>query len=343
MRRGRFVAVIAVVTAVLIASLSVDFALRDGQQAPAAGSLTGWTSSSGYPMPVAGAGCATYSGFMYCVGGGSDSVYYADLSSPGTLAWESTTSYPVTPGYPSCVAYDGYLYCVSDSDVYYASINSSGVGEWYPGPSYPSSIQGDTCVAYTGYIYCVGGEEPNNPVNGSALDHVYYAKMNSSGIGPWAQTNSYPAADFGMSCVSALGSIYCIGGQDLTLATGDVLSSVYYARLNSSGVFGWEKSTDYPISVELESCAAYPSTDTMIYCISGQRRSSNSLSDAPDSYYAIVTPEGIGSWLKTDNFPASLQALSCASSQGGVYCVGGFEGATKSDVSSVYYSGIYGP
>ncbi len=337
--------VVAVIVAILVASISAGLWLRgDLQPASAREDTPDWTSAANYPVQVAGAGCATSSEFVYCVGGNSTDVYYASLNGTGIQSWIRTTAYPVVPDSPSCVAYERDLYCISGSDVYYASVNSSGVGKWIAGPSYPSNVFGNTCAAYSGYIYCVGAEEMDVQLNTTSLDYVYYAQIGPEGVGPWVQTNSYPVATVGASCITVIGYIFCIGGQNLDslqIGGGYILSSVYYAKLNSSGVFDWTQTASYPINVELESCSVFSFASPVIYCVSGQRYStsgSHTLSDVPNVYYAYPTSSGISSWATAKNYPASLQGLSCIASvtTDSIYCMGGAKNQGPSTTSSYY-------
>ena len=112
----------------------------------------GWTPTTNYPTTIAGEACASSSGFIYCVAGdtspgainssggggadGTESVYFASLSSSGVGSWQNTTAYP--SGSPqACVIDSGFIYCVGSSGSYYASISSSGVGSWTSTARYP--------------------------------------------------------------------------------------------------------------------------------------------------------------------------------------------------------------
>ena len=122
-----------------------------------AGGLGAWQTTNSYPTTVSGQSCATYGGYIYCVGGpGTNAVYYATVSSGGIGTWTATKSYPTTKiNQESCVAVsNGYLYCVggwtgsSDTNsVYYSQFLTPGLGNWntnhntnYPKPIYRSSV-----------------------------------------------------------------------------------------------------------------------------------------------------------------------------------------------------------
>ena len=207
-----------------------------------AGSVNSSGSTTSYPTNIAHGSCATYSGYIYCVGGGTglgstSAVYFAPVSSSGVGAWTSTTRYPTTENYQSCATYSGYIYCVGGyigggnvlSAVYFAPVSSSGVGAWTSTTRYPTTIDYQSCVIYSGYIYCVGGNAPSTP---SGFGGAYFAPVSSSGVGAWTSTTSYPAVVTAQSCATDSGYIYCVGGQPVS-STG-YTSAVYYADLTSN-------------------------------------------------------------------------------------------------------------
>ena len=81
---------------------------------------------------------------------------------------------------------------------------------WNSTTTYPLMVSGHSCVTSSGYIYCVGGARGSPP---QFYDSVYYALLNSSGVGAWTKTTSYPTKITGESCVASYGYIYCVGGK----------------------------------------------------------------------------------------------------------------------------------
>jgi hypothetical protein len=77
-----------------------------------------WIQTMAYPFQGLGQGCATSSGYIYCVGG--------DQSSGFTNA------------------------------VYYATVSSGGIGAWVKAPNYPDSVW-TNCAILSSNMYCVGG------------------------------------------------------------------------------------------------------------------------------------------------------------------------------------------
>ncbi|MDA4131592.1 MAG: hypothetical protein OK454_00505, partial [Thaumarchaeota archaeon] len=310
--------------------------------------LGSWTSTTPWNNSVSsgitGESCATYSGYIYCVGGflaggPRSGVYYAPISSSGVGTWASTTSYPTGFDEGSCAISGGYIYCVggeTDSAgdyanaVYFASVSSSGVGTWTSTTAYPITIEQESCATSAGYIYCVGGTHdqsyPYTPSNA-----VEYASVSASGVGTW-QTSTLPAVLDGESCNISSGYIYCVGG-DTSLIPTPYTDLVLYASVSSSGVGAWATSTHYPTDVTYSSCAI---SSGYIYCVGGFIDGSTFTNAV---YYASVSSSGVGTWTSTSGYPTQIYLQSCAVYLGYMYCVGGqnYLGFIQ---SSVYYASI---
>lgn len=342
------VTVIAIIVAIFAGSFTDVYWVENSGQTLAVGSLTPWLKTTSFPNAAAPS-CDAYSGYLYCVSLGSQSVYYADINSSGIGTWSETTQFPVlTSSPPSCVAYAGRIYCVAGSDVFYATINSSGVGTWMTTQSYPSYvIVQNACVVFSGYIYCIGGEEPNRLVNASATDYVYYAQILQNGISSWNETTPYPIADLSLACIESSGYVYCFTGQDVALAgpscaTPSTGACDYYAKLGPSGVSNWRQTADYPFFAELSTCTANFSS---VYCVGGIEQSDGKLYSTSLVYNAADNISGIGSWQKSSPYPASSWGDSCVVYSNYVYCVGGESGTVGNGhgINDSYYSEIVSP
>jgi len=198
-----------------------------------------WNPTTSYPTIIGYQSCVVSGGYIYCIGGHTDSspwvisaVYFAALSSSGVGTWKSTTSYPTTIDGQSCVVSRGYIYCVAGSSVsdtsavYFAELSSSGVGTWNPTTSYHIATSDQSCVVSGGYIYCVAGDSDVSPY---ATNAVYFAKLSSSGVGTWKSTTSYPITTEDQSCVVNGKHVYCVGG-DLNVSPY-ATNAAYYASL----------------------------------------------------------------------------------------------------------------
>src|SRR5208282_5187135 len=58
-----------------------------------------------------------------------------------------------------------------------------------------------------------------------------------------------------------------------------------------------------------------------VYCIGGTHNSNGD--DTAASYYATLSPSGVGAWAPTTQFPVAIDAPSCVSAAGNLYCMGG--------------------
>lgn len=104
-----------------------------------AGSIDSSGSTTSYPTNMAHGSCAIYSGYIYCVGGGTGlgstpAAYYAPISSSGVGAWATTASYFAT--------------------------------------TYSEDIEGQSCATDSGYIYCVGGQPVSLTGYTTAVDYA---------------------------------------------------------------------------------------------------------------------------------------------------------------------------
>lgn len=215
--------------------------LSSAYYAPVSSSGIGvWVQTTSYPEAAAGLSCAASSGFIYCVGGGSNelatpssSAFFATLSPSGIGTWTKTTSYPTIDAGLSCVTYSGSIYCVGGATslntaiqkTYFASVSSSGIGEWTRSTNYPLALAELSCVTDSNAVYCIGGGS-----RGGVSSAVYSASLSSTGMGKWSPHPAYPTRDLSLSCVAAGGYAYCIGGAS---RPSSALNSAYYAPFSS--------------------------------------------------------------------------------------------------------------
>jgi hypothetical protein len=319
---------------VIMLALLVSLALWAGLAAANVSAANdSWTSTTSYPTGTEGLSCVTSSGYVYCLGDGTDAVYYAPLTSSGVGAWSATASYPTDISGQSCAAFGGYLYCVSGINgtlgprptpaVYYASLSASGgvAGAWNPTTSYPISSIALSCAASGGYIYCVGGEET---VGTLQTDAVYYAPVSATGVGAWSRTTAYPQTVDAESCVASGGFLYCIAG--FTALGPRPINSTYFAPISSSGVGPWASGADYPTATFGQSCLT---AGEEVYCVGG-----GSATDGV--YYSTLSSSGIGAWTSGTSYPVSVAETSCVNPGTTIYCVAG--DTSEGDTHAVYYA-----
>ena len=274
---------------------------------------------------------------------------YSSFSTPSSSGpWHKTYSYPLqTGGVPgvvgqSCVESAGYVYCIGGQDansvptsaVYYAPASTVGVGNWTLSANpYPQPIVFESCSSASGYVYCVGG---THDANGDDTADSYYATLSPSGVGAWTQTTQFPIAIDAPSCSSAVGNLYCVGGENETSGTNSTTTnsrSVWYAPISPSGIGTWSPTAVYPAGLYFPSCS---SLGSYVYCVGGENAQE---SPQNATYYAYVTPSGMGAWASAPDYPIQAIAESCVTSDASLFCIGGLQSGGAS-TGSVYYAGI---
>lgn len=333
------ISTLRVVIGVLVIGFCTGSALIYISPIANAEALGTWNPTTNYPFGVLGESCVAYGGYIYCVGGDSNttyaqsnSTYYATLSSSGAGTWNAGTNYPTNIYLPSCAASGGYIYCVGGltapgvvtNAVYYAPISSSGIGSWNAANTLPVGLEDPSCAIYGGYIYCVGGiTRATSPYENT--NATYYATISSSGVGSWSTTADYPTAVELSSCVTSGGYIYCVGGQYDPNQSGYDTNATYFATVSSTGLSSWARSSNYSFDVSSESCVA--SSQSYIYCVGGYPESLA----GETAFYAPISSSGVGTWVSTSAYPTYVSVESCVFSGGYVSCVGGYTAA-------VYYA-----
>jgi hypothetical protein len=148
---------------------------------------------------------------------------------------------------------------------------------------------------------------------------------NAETLGSWIATSPYPGNTSGLQCVISGSHLYCING-----------GSAYYAQVSPSGGVGtWIKTTSYPNNITSDSCVSYGG---YIYCVSGCCLYGPR--PTADDFYASLSSSGIGNWVKTTPYPNPVLGLSCAASDGYIYCVGGYGTVGTLESDHVYYAQI---
>ncbi|MDE1824546.1 MAG: hypothetical protein KGI00_05185 [Candidatus Micrarchaeota archaeon] len=274
-----------------------------------------WLPTTSYPIGIARSSCLQYNSTIYCIGGQqqfggqtifTNSTYYLSLPTTSISSWLYAIPYPQPVYSTSCVTSGNMAYCIGGINAsnastldYYATLNSNGTLGWRNTTAYPSDIYAQSCAASSGYVYCVGGWLKNN-VN--ATPSTYYAALNSSGIGAWKQSTPYPISVIKPACVISDGYIYCVGNS---LVVGEGNTS-YYAPISSSGIGGWIHTSNYPQNIGgTYGCV---SKSGLIYCTGGGGEFGP---ETNATYYAQLSPSGIGKWRSTSPYPLPIALQSC--------------------------------
>lgn len=138
-------------------------------------------------------------------------------------------------------------------------------------------------------------------------------------IDSWNRTTSYPLPIARMSCVTAGGFAYCVGGGDEAAPRGSGgLNNTYYAPLSNSGIGQWTESTEYPLPIMSPSCVE---SSGFIYCVGGIEGATSDTTLTSDVFYAPLSPSGIGRWARTTPYPNPTSLPSCVVDSSYIYCV----------------------
>jgi len=163
---------------------------------------------------------------------------------------------------------------------------------------------------------------------------IISAPVTAQGVGRWTATTSYPTPIIWHSCVVSGDYIYCVGGNPGV--SPFVTSAVYFAKLSSSGVAMWARTTSYPTPIYGQSCVV---SGGYIYCIAGD--TSVSPFETGAVYFAPLSSAGVGAWKSTKSYPVALYGQSCVVSEGYIYCVGGYTNVPPyNQTNAVYFASV---
>lgn len=325
--------------------LALGFSSTPVAAAGETGSVGSWTTSSNHaPLDLSGGAAVVSNGYVYVIGGSSssggtwlDSVYYAKLASDGSVGSWTTSNNPIPHGvyYPSAASANGYIYVMGgygggfQSAVYYAKVNSDGsIGSWATSPnSLPQAAYEASVITRNGYIYFMGGVNDE----GTRLNTVYYAKINSNGsIGSWAtNTANLPQGVESPAATIVNDRVYVMGGS----SGSSYKNTIFYADFNDDGSIGsW--TTDAATLPQALNGAVATGANGYIYLAGGNTDSDTTKDSA---YYAKVNDDGsVGSWTAAPSLPQPLQYSASVFNNGYWYVlVGQNDGSTQ---NTVYYA-----
>ena len=253
------------------------------------GSLEPWRQTT--PLPGGATGyyaSAVANGYLY-VAGGSDGVggslgivWYAPISSDGTLgSWVSPAALPEGLQGLRLVTYQGAIYLTGGSPsaqprpqaiVYRANVQGDGsLDGWTPVSSLPIATSWHEAVVDKNYLYVVGGA-----IGSGRTRQVYFAAFGPNGeLGAWRETTPLPLELANHTAVVIADVIYVAGG----LPNADTSqSSVYSAAINSDGTLGaWQEVTALAQGLHDHSAAA---VDRSMFIIGGFNTAKGKYSDA---------------------------------------------------------------
>lgn len=127
--------------------------------------------------------------------------------------------------------------------------------------------------------------------------------------------------------------IYCTGG---IASGGHAYNNTYYADVSSQGIGRWANTTPMPTTfpqgekTASQSCVAY---NGYMYCVGG----TDSSAILNNTYYAQITPDGLGPWISTAAYPVGIESEACVAYNGYIYCTFG-ETNSYLDTNASYYA-----
>lgn len=252
--------------------------------ATAPGQLGSWaTSGTALPAGKSLLQAVAYNGYLYVIGGRTDStaavatVSYTTLSNTGTLggSWTSAD----LPGGAERNAFgatilNGYIYVAGGdngsgtkkNDVYYAQLNTSDgslATSWATTSSFTTARSAHSVVGYNGRVYIIGGTDGSNN-----LTDVQFASQNSDGtLGSFAYTTDVARGGTFRQAIGANGYMYFIGNE----GSGTELT---YANINANGTLGMiQRSVNVLAGAHAHGAAAF--FDGNFYVIAGCTMTAN--------------------------------------------------------------------
>lgn len=200
---------------------------------PGNGACSGWCTSSDYDLPVGlkNFSLVAYNGFLFAIGGEDSScttgngtgdngvcksVYIAKLGANGEpQLWHPTNG-----------SKSSWVYWYRDTDL----------------SSPRSNIK---AVAYNNRMYLMGGITSSGGVK-SVVNTTQIADITALGmLGSWSASSTLPYNAYGYTAQVYNDRLYILGGA--SSVGGSPLSTVYYAKISSTGTLGaWTQTTSMP-------------------------------------------------------------------------------------------------
>lgn len=157
------------------------------------GSLGNWQNTVALPEPIYSHAAVTSNDgrFLYVLGGWNGSacvsaVRRTTIGADGSLSgWISVTSLPEVLAQHAAVVVGNRIYVIGGQNstavhnkVYMTTILADGtLSGWTSITALPQALDRLSAVAFNGFFYVTGGSSSNS----TALDTVYYSRINSNG------------------------------------------------------------------------------------------------------------------------------------------------------------------
>jgi hypothetical protein len=304
-----------------------------------------WTSLTPLPDGYNSHTLSYASGYLYNIGGTSDSngdadgtnVFYAQVHSDGTIgAWTNAISLPEAVLNHASVIANGFVYVlggyhytdalgdVPSDIVYYSKVNTGSLSSWQTANPLPDDLIFLSASVWSNTIYVIGGLDENSQLQNA----VYSAQIQSDGsLSPWVTQPPLPVPVYLQASV-ANGFLYVLGG--LINGGTQVSSNTYYTKINADGTFaGWNQTTSLPQGLAFYGAVA---AGGRIFAMGG----SNGSSLVNVFYNAAVIGDGLlSSWSIGTALPQQLEGFGATVSGSYIFTSGG---ASPIQTQSTVYS-----
>lgn len=176
--------------------------------------------------------------------------------------------------------------------VYAATLGVDGIqGDWEQLESFPVARFHHSVAQSTSHAYIMGGLEINDPTA-----TVYMGEFDEQDrITSWSQTSSMPEPKTHHASFYHKGYVYVTGGMNMSLATPNVVDTVYRApvQLFTNQLGSWEAYGTLPTPIATHAHTIY---EGYVYSFGGL--SANGLAGFRDSVWraALIDDGGLGPW-----------------------------------------------
>lgn len=331
----------ATLVAVLIGGLCVSWAASS----PLLIGIGGWSPVTALPQALASRNAVVHNGYIYLVGGknASDSpvsnIYSGLVKSDGNVdAWSVAGQLAVPVYLHAIAASDTHLFVIGGWDgtqtrteVWRAAFAAGGgLGAFQKVNDYPVTIDLHDAVVVQNRIYVVGGWTGRE-----ALNTVYYAEIQPSGLGSWVATTPLPRKLYRLSVATYNNVIYVTGGYD-----GAARANVYSANVRSDGSLeAWQETAALPNPVYYQEAVIH---DGRLLVVGGK----NDSAEFNQIYSANITAGGsLTGWNAEPALPESLYRFAAVTLQRSgsdfIMVLGGLHGVDYR--SNVYHSAVPNP
>ena len=298
-----------------------------------------WVKATPLPQPAGDGTAFVLNDALYHAGGWAgnpstplnrlDRAPLSDAGVPG--GWVQIQEGTLSPARfgAAGVIHNGLLYLLGgyDGSQILRRVDLYDGNRWHPERDLPQALNFPAAAVVRGYLYIAGGLP--GPTN-----QVWFAKIQSNGdLAGWQSAAQLPR---GLMTRLAVWDtcLYVIGGKD---NDGNTRTEVYRATWGGEGMItGWQPERSLPQPLALHSVAV---RESVLYVAGGELPGGNYSNQV---YQATINPDcTLWEWSQAD-LPASRQRMAVASTEQGIYLLGG-RGPDGQFVNTIWYDALSTP